>query len=389
MFLLGFLALIIVAIISEIVAFKGVNFLGKIEEKYRDGIATELSSAEELKNKIIETSSCIIKGATVNSLGKVEVIGNTGIHLFYLENNSVKCELIKYSLRVSPIGRFIAWLRIVPKMKAANEINVIFENLSGNKTDGANNEKTIKSVSTKSILTNILALISIALIIYSAVSAKNGYVDIVKNSVAEGYGSTYGEAFDNYFKDAIWEGFNSDNGKKIVEFKGAFLLDEEDATVHMQYTVNDNHNTFELSYFTINGEIQDMETYALLMERVFSDNLNDNIKEPSEDILLLSTPILSGFYYVSTPDAEGQCFRTDWSAVAEATGYEIEHTQVSVDGPYTQIKETTNLFYEVGGSMEITASVKVRAYKDKEDGQRIYSNWSEIKEAKICGGYLE
>ena len=53
MLLLGFLALIIVAIISEIVAFKGVNFLGKIEEKYRDGIATELSSAEELKNKII------------------------------------------------------------------------------------------------------------------------------------------------------------------------------------------------------------------------------------------------------------------------------------------------------------------------------------------------
>ena len=84
MMLIGFLALIIVAILSQIVLFKGINFLGIIENKYRDGITTDLSSVEELKDKIVDTSANMIKGATINSTGQVEVIGNTGTHLFYL-----------------------------------------------------------------------------------------------------------------------------------------------------------------------------------------------------------------------------------------------------------------------------------------------------------------
>ncbi len=389
MMLIGFLALIIVAILSQIVLFKGINFLGIIENKYRDGITTDLSSVEEVKDKIVETSANMIKGATINSTGQVEVIGNTGTHLFYLENGCIKCELVKYGFRISRMGRFLGWLKIVPKMRMANEINTIFENISGNIGTSADNKKIIKSVSGKTALTNILAIVSIVLIISSVISVKSGYVDIVKNSVAEGYGITYGEAFDDFFKDGIWESFNSDDGRKIAEFKGTFSLDEEDATAHMQYTVNDKHNTFELSYFTINGEIQDMETYAFLMERVFADNLDETTEAPPEDILSLSTPVLSGFYYVNIPGTDGQCFRTEWSAVEGATGYEIENNQVSVDGSHTQIEETSNLFYEVSGSMEITALVKVRAYMEKEDEERIYSDWSEIKEAKINGGYLE
>ncbi|MBR7132805.1 MAG: hypothetical protein IKD04_04680 [Clostridia bacterium] len=410
MILVGLLILIIVAVLSHIVLIKGTNFLGIIENKYREGIATELSSAEELKNKITETSSNIIKGATINPSEQVEVIGNIGTHLFYLEKGYVKCELIKYGFRISRIGRFLAWLKIVPKMKMANEINSIFENISGNKTNETENEKKIKSVSNISMLTNLLALISIVLIIFSVVSLKKGYVDVVKNSVPEGYNVTYGEAFADFFTDATWEGFNADDGRKVAEFKGTFLMDGENATVLMQYTMDDVNDTFELSYFTINGEIQDMETYALLMESVFEKKPKTDLETSSEEasseeifsdetmseetppeyVTSLSTPILSGFYSVNVSNGlDGQCYRTHWGGIENATGYEIESTQLTNDGSYTETKETTDLFYEVATSMPLIAKVRVRAYIDNENGKRIYSEWSEPKEVEINTEYLE
>ncbi len=273
MILIGFLALIIVAVLSQIVLFKGTNFLGKIENKYRDGIAVELSSAEELKNKIIETSSNVIKGATINTTEQVEVVGNTGTHLFYLENGCVKCELVKYGFRITRIGRFLAWLKIVPKMKMANEIDIIFENLSGNKTNEAENEKIIKSVSGKTTLTSLLAIISVVLIIFSVTSMQKDdiisvnsdvYVETIQATNLEDSEYTYEEIFNDFFANPTWEHFTSEDGKDVVEFTGECTYDESEVKVTIQYLITNETETtleWELVYFDIDGESQELSMF--------------------------------------------------------------------------------------------------------------------------------
>lgn len=273
MILIGFLALIIVAVLSQIVLFKGTNFLGIIEQKYRNGIATELSSAEELKNKIVETNANIIKGATTNSTGQVEVIGNTGTHLFYLEDGCVKSELVKYGFRISRIGRFLAWLKIVPKMKMANEINTIFENISGTKDSSVDNEKIINSVSSKSKLTNILAIISIVLIISSVASMPKSntelsnsdvYVETIQATNLEDSEYTYKEIFNDFFANPTWKHFTSEDGQEIVEFTGECTYDESEVKVTIQYLITNETETtleWELAYFDIDGKSQDLSMF--------------------------------------------------------------------------------------------------------------------------------
>lgn len=273
MILIGFLALIIVAVLSQIVLFKGTNFLGIIEQKYRNGIATGLSSTEELKNKIVETNANIIKGATITSTGQVEVIGNTGTHLFYLENGCVKSELVKYGFRISRIGRFLAWLKIVPKMKMANEINTIFENISEIKDSSVDNEKIINSVSSKSKLTNILAIISIVLIIFSVASMPKSntelsnsdvYVETIQATNLEDSEYTYEEIFNDFFVNPTWKHFTSEDGQEVVEFTGECTYDESEVKVTIQYLITTETETileWELTYFDINGESQDLSIF--------------------------------------------------------------------------------------------------------------------------------
>ena len=275
MILVGFLALIIVAVLSQIVLIRGTNFLGIIAEKYKDGITINLSSAEELKNKIIETSSDIIKGASVNASGQVEVIGKTGTHLFYLENGTVKSQLIKYGFRLSRIGRFVAWLKIVSKMKMANEINTIFERLTDNKATDMNNEEIIKSVSSKSKLTNILAVISIILIIFSVTSLPENnattvnsdtdiYVQTIQESILDDSGYTYKEVFNDFFANPTWKHFTGDENQEIVEFTGECSYQEKDVKITVQYLITNETETtveYELIYFDIDGEPQDLTTF--------------------------------------------------------------------------------------------------------------------------------
>jgi len=105
MILVAFSILLIAAILCEVVAIKGINFIGIITEKYENGIPTELTTAEELKNKIIETNRNNVKGASVNASGQVEVIGDTGTHLFYIEDGNVKAHFLKHKIRISRTGR--------------------------------------------------------------------------------------------------------------------------------------------------------------------------------------------------------------------------------------------------------------------------------------------
>ncbi|MBE7012646.1 MAG: hypothetical protein E7416_01005 [Ruminococcaceae bacterium] len=283
MILIGLLALIISAVLSHIVLFKGTKFLDLIGNKYRDGIPTELSSPEELKNKIVETCSDLIKGTIVNSSGQVEVTGNTGTHLFYLENGRVKCELVKYDIRLSRVGRLLAWMKIVPKMKMANEFDAIFKNISGSADTDSDNEKIINSVSGKTKLTNIFAILSIILIVCSVSSLPENntesdsydvYVETIQATKLNDSEHTHKEIFNDFFSNPTWKHFTGEDGKETVEFTGECLYQENDVKVKVQYLItNETESTLEwqLNYFDINGEPQDLNTFDGMIAAAISN----------------------------------------------------------------------------------------------------------------------
>lgn len=278
MILLGFLVLIIVAVLSQIVLFKGTNFLGMIEQKYHEGKQSDLMTAEEVKNRIMNTSPEIVKEAKVNSSGQIEVKTNAGTHLFYIENGLIKCELIKYGFKISRIGRFLAWLNIVPKMKMANEIDVIYKNLSGKGEMGEENERIIQSVSSKSRLTNILAVLSIVLIIFSVISSPqksetSNNLDVYINTIQETQLAdseyTYREVFTDFFSNPTWEHFTTEEGEEVVEFTGECTYDEKEVKIKIQYLITNETQTaleWELSYFDIDGIPQEFYMFDGMIE---------------------------------------------------------------------------------------------------------------------------
>lgn len=98
------------------------------------------------------------------------------------------------------------------------------------------------------------------------------YIDIVKNGNFNSYTSaTVGESFDNFFTDEKWEYFESDNGKDIVEFNGNCLKNEKDCHVCIQFEINDSDDTFEVSYYALDGEPQDLFTWAGMLEKIYEE----------------------------------------------------------------------------------------------------------------------
>ncbi len=269
MILVAVLLLVITVVIGEIALFKAVNFIGLIHEKYGNGLATELSSTEELKNKILETNSNIIKDAKVNSSDKVAVFGKYGTYLFYLENGFVKSNLDKFRFRVGPISRIIGWFKILSKVKIANEINTIFDNISGNAGASADNENSIKTITKKINFANILIVVTILAFIFSVTSAPNNNSELSSNNVyvatiqatnLEDSEYTYKEVLNDFFSNPTWKHFTSEDGNDVVEFTGGCTYGEDNVKVTVQYLItNETDSTLEwkVNYFDIDGEPQD------------------------------------------------------------------------------------------------------------------------------------
>lgn len=277
MMVFGFFLLIGVAVLSAIVLAKGSKFIEAIDKKYCNGISTDISTAEELKNKIIETNKDVVNNVIVNSSEQVEVNCESGTHTFYLENGNIKCDMIKYGFRISRVGRFKLWLQIVPKMKKANEINAIFEGLSGIAKTTEDNAKIIKDVSDKTKLTYIITIISMIVIIFSAVSSSQDkqtasgfdvYVDTIQSANLEYSEYTYKEIFNDFFTNPTWEHFTSTEGEDVVEFTGNCYYGEDKIAVLIQYLITYEDETsleWVLNYFEIDGVAQDVATYDELI----------------------------------------------------------------------------------------------------------------------------
>ncbi|SEW20269.1 zinc ribbon domain-containing protein [[Clostridium] fimetarium] len=94
-------------------------------------------------------------------------------------------------------------------------------------------------------------------------------IECVKSSYNSNYpGKTYGEAFNDFFSEPKWKGFKSETGEYTVEFNGKCLMNGTTKKVTIQYTIKDD--SFNLTYYGIDGKVGSESDYQELMESVFN-----------------------------------------------------------------------------------------------------------------------
>ena len=80
---------------------------------------------------------------------------------------------------------------------------------------------------------------------------------------------TYDEAFCNFFTNRSWNYFESNDGKDVVEFKGDCTYHDVEVTATMQFVLDMNEGTFEISYLAFNDVPQSLLIEYALITKVF------------------------------------------------------------------------------------------------------------------------
>ena len=96
---------------------------------------------------------------------------------------------------------------------------------------------------------------------------------------------TYGEAYEHFFSDTEWRGFESDMGKDIVEFSGGCTYMGEDARVYIQFTLEDEEFFINYASLTIDGEEfeADVQTYLELAYNPFESYSEEVLGEELDE----------------------------------------------------------------------------------------------------------
>lgn len=124
------------------------------------------------------------------------------------------------------------------------------------------------------VVGGVLALVILIGIVGGVSSPKdNRYISLVKEGYPlEGNSNvSYGEAFDYFFANPTWEFFVSTEDEDIVEFTGDCTYLDSPVTACIQFTVNEDDSTFQITYIDFNGVPQDFEVGGELLETVFSE----------------------------------------------------------------------------------------------------------------------
>ena len=111
----------------------------------------------------------------------------------------------------------------------------------------------------------------------SIAQADNEFVLGVKGGSPNSYPDiTYEEAFESFFSNPTWtyfEGTREDDEKTydVVEFTGNCLYNDIEVKALIQFTISDDRETFEASYFSLNDIPQTTADLYGLIEKVFSE----------------------------------------------------------------------------------------------------------------------
>ena len=99
---------------------------------------------------------------------------------------------------------------------------------------------------------------------------------------------TYKQAYNYFFENPQWRGFEADDGSEVVEFSGGCTYYDEDATVYIQFVIDDEES-FSMWYASISvgGETieADEQLFIELVYTPFATYSEDVLDKPlSQDI---------------------------------------------------------------------------------------------------------
>ncbi|MGL4373977.1 MAG: hypothetical protein ACRCS6_09360, partial [Turicibacter sp.] len=123
-----------------------------------------------------------------------------------------------------------------------------------------------------SVLRKILfTLLSILIFLVTLIAIeKDSEITYIQGSTIENYESkTVGEAFQDFFDKPTWTYFETDSGHDIVEFEGLANLNGTKATFLLQFTVYEDDDYFEITYYEINGAQQTYYDLIDLLDVVY------------------------------------------------------------------------------------------------------------------------
>lgn len=111
----------------------------------------------------------------------------------------------------------------------------------------------------------VLAVVIVIAILAAVFSTD--YVEVVQDGMLYNISDdeTIGEAFEDFFDEPEWDTFESDKGKRIVEFNGVCEYYGDEADVCIQFEVDEDGEEFEVTYIDIDGEsLNDWEIVEVL-----------------------------------------------------------------------------------------------------------------------------
>ncbi|MBR6643991.1 MAG: hypothetical protein IKL28_10090 [Lachnospiraceae bacterium] len=127
----------------------------------------------------------------------------------------------------------------------------------------------------KKMLCRVVALLAMCFMLTGCgviYNDNNENIQFVKEGTNSAYpGTTYGEAFDDFFSSPRWSYFEADTGEDVVEFTGGCYYNDVKVDALMQFTLDKSAGTFEVTYLSFNDVAQNKLMIAALLEKVFEE----------------------------------------------------------------------------------------------------------------------
>ncbi len=112
----------------------------------------------------------------------------------------------------------------------------------------------------------------------NVVQAEDEHVLGVKNGTNSNYPDiTYAEAFEEFFAYPTWKYFEGSTSKEpevkhdVVEFTGRCLYQDVEVKAQIQFTMNEDGETFRATYLAFNDVPQDMDMLDALIVKAFTE----------------------------------------------------------------------------------------------------------------------
>ncbi|MBE5875455.1 MAG: zinc ribbon domain-containing protein [Lachnospiraceae bacterium] len=118
----------------------------------------------------------------------------------------------------------------------------------------------------------IIAIIMVLILFISDLANDDYYIELVKTGYPKAYpAKTYGEEFGDFFSGGEWSYFESSEGEDIVEFTGKCTYGGEEVEALVQFTVDEEEETFEVTYLSLNDMSQSELIILALFYAIFED----------------------------------------------------------------------------------------------------------------------